>query len=86
MTLPQEVSPVPDSESIEPAEFHPTAPGNLICDARLIFDTERVQAQVEDAARSAADNAALRSETVSILRAAVLQYSVHTVFLRKAKR
>ncbi|KIC37696.1 protein-PII uridylyltransferase [Ruegeria sp. ANG-R] len=65
MTLPHKASLAPDSEP--PAQ--PLAPeGNLICPADEIFDSAGVDASLTTALENTPDNAALRAETVHILR------------------
>ncbi|MEY8829189.1 [protein-PII] uridylyltransferase [Sedimentitalea sp. XS_ASV28] len=70
MTLHQQASPAPDSDPAAPGRYHPVAPGPLICDETAIFDAVSVQDEIVAAAQDAADNAALRSDTVRILRKA----------------
>ncbi len=57
----------------DPAPFRLTPPapaGSLICDAAAIFDPAAVRDEIDAAARRAADDAALRGETVRILTTA----------------
>ncbi|MDK3072169.1 [protein-PII] uridylyltransferase [Sedimentitalea sp. JM2-8] len=68
MTQPRQASPAPVSDQVAADRFHPVAPAPLIRDETVIFDAADVQNRIRRAAESAADNAALRSETVAILR------------------
>lgn len=65
MTLPHKASLAPDSE--RPDQITPPD-GTLICPAGDIFDNAGVNAQLVQAFQSCADNAAMRAETVRILR------------------
>ncbi|WP_299946919.1 [protein-PII] uridylyltransferase [uncultured Ruegeria sp.] len=65
MTLPHKASLAPDSEQLAQV----TAPDvNLICPADEIFDNANVNSRLSTAVENSSDNAALRAETVSILR------------------
>ncbi|WP_424832423.1 [protein-PII] uridylyltransferase [Ruegeria sp.] len=67
MTLPHKVSQAPDSD--QPVQT--SAPdGELICPADEIFDSAGVSAQLSAAYEAGTDNAALRAETVRVLREA----------------
>ncbi|MEO9780786.1 MAG: [protein-PII] uridylyltransferase [Sedimentitalea sp.] len=70
MTLHQQASPAPDSDPTSQDRYHPVASGPLICDEIAVFDAVSVHEQIVSAAQDAADNSALRSETVRILREA----------------
>ena len=71
MTLPQQVSPVPDSEPGGTVPFAgPEFSGALICDPAAIFDTAAIKARIDAAAEAGKDNSALRRELVSMLREA----------------
>ncbi|MEY8837472.1 [protein-PII] uridylyltransferase [Cribrihabitans sp. XS_ASV171] len=66
MTLPRKASPAPVSEAPNP--LTPALPGDLICDPAAVFDPAAVLGRVKVAVEIAADNAALRSEIVRLLR------------------
>jgi [protein-PII] uridylyltransferase len=68
LTLPRQVSPALASDQGVSERFHPEAPAPLICDPDIIFDAASVQDRIRAAAETAADNAALRAQTVAILR------------------
>ncbi len=75
MTLPRKASPAPVSEPAGPdptatERCLPVASGPLICTPDDIFDAAAVRAEIDAAATRTGDNAALRAETVRILRAA----------------
>ncbi|WP_460272489.1 [protein-PII] uridylyltransferase [Celeribacter sp. ULVN23_4] len=67
MTLHQEPSAAPDPKSTALASFLPSPPGTLICAEDAIFNVTDVAAQLEAAWQEAADPAALRKGTVSVL-------------------
>ncbi len=65
MTLPHKASLAPDSERLALATASKV---DLICSADEIFDSVSVDARLSDAINNNSDNAALRAETVRILR------------------
>ncbi len=65
MTLPHKASLAPDSERLALAT---ASKDDLICSADEIFDSVSVDARLSDAIKNSSDNAALRAETVRILR------------------
>ncbi|WP_146345955.1 [protein-PII] uridylyltransferase [Falsiphaeobacter marinintestinus] len=69
MTLPQQASPAPASEPAHGPALFPEVPGPLICKTADIFDADSVRAEIDAFAATSPDNAALRAETVRILRA-----------------
>ena len=54
----------------EPAPYSPDPAGLLICDPQAVFDAESVRAQIDAAAKTAADTSALRADVLRILRTA----------------
>lgn len=68
MTLPRQASPAPGSDPASTAPALPDPPGPLICAPERIFDPAAVWREIEAAAQTAQDNAALRTATVDILR------------------
>ena len=70
MTLPHPASPAPGSDPGPAPAIRLAVPEGLITDPAAIFDAGAVQASIAGAAETSADNAALRTETVRILRAA----------------
>ncbi|TNE67021.1 MAG: [protein-PII] uridylyltransferase [Rhodobacteraceae bacterium] len=70
MTLHQEPSVAPGSETPALASFLPTPPGTLICAEEAIFNVAEVAAALEACWQEASDAAALRKATVKVLDAA----------------
>lgn len=67
MTQPLPALAPPASEPDRPSDIKTPAPDDLIRPAREIFDPERVDADLQDAIRSAPDARAIRAETVRVL-------------------
>ena len=73
MTLPQQASPAPASEpapQTPEADDLPAPSGPLICDPEVIFDAAALRAGIDAAAAKGMEPAALRTETVRLLRSA----------------
>ncbi|MDP5217404.1 [protein-PII] uridylyltransferase [Ruegeria sp. 2205SS24-7] len=68
MTLLHKHSPVPDSDPEQIQRITPELAGDLICPPDQIFDPDQIMGQIEALAAEGADNAALRSAVVAILR------------------
>ena len=70
MTLPQRTLPAPGSDAAGRPDSLLPQPGPLLCEPSEIFDAAAVRARIGEAADAGMDAAALRAETVRVLREA----------------